>query len=588
MGRGRARRRGRAARLRHPGRPQPRDLRRPPSPGPDRPRARAARAGRRVHGGRLRARVGAPRRRRGDDGAGRDQRADAARRGPRGLPARAPRDVGRPQRAGRAGHGRAPRGAEPDRVLPAGQPVGRRPPERRGDSRRGPGRVPPLPDRPARPGHAVDPDRSPQRARRGAAHAGRRGPAPAVRRRTGGGGGPLPRPGPAAAPRRGRRRDRGGRDGRAPGPRAPAAGAGDHVRDGARRDLRGRPALARRPAEPAGHEGRAGSGGRDPRRGLPVLPPLDQGPPPQSRVPPRPGADPDRPRPAHDRPHARAGAGDRRRRAGRPRGDPRGPAAGAPPAAAWDWAALRRARDARSPRYTATVDRLLRALREALPADGIVVGDQTGLNYWMEWHLPILAPRTFLYPIGSATLGYGVPAAIGAKVAHPDRAVVAVVGDGGLLFTAAELATAAKYRLPSRLRRDERPGLRGDPVSPDAALRPDGRARPRRPGRRRARAGVRGGGLPRARPRDVPGGPRQGARARRAPRSSRCRSPSSRRGISSSRHHARPGRPPQRRRSRRPSRSGGGRPFCAFVPLISRSPCDLSLTSASACRSRRP
>jgi predicted nucleotidyltransferase len=117
------------------------------------------------------------------------------------------------------------------------------------------------------------------------------------------------------------------------------------------------------------------------------------------------------------------------------------------PVAEWDWAALRQARDARSPRYTSTVDHLLRALREALPADGIVVGDQTGLNYWMEWHLPILAPRTFLYPIGSATLGYGVPAAIGAKIAHPDRAVVAVVGDGGLLFTAAELATAAKYRL---------------------------------------------------------------------------------------------------------------------------------------------
>jgi acetolactate synthase-1/2/3 large subunit len=66
----------------------------------------------------------------------------------------------------------------------------------------------------------------------------------------------------------------------------------------------------------------------------------------------------------------------------------------------------------------------------------------------MEWHFPVLAPRTFLYPIGSATLGYGVPAAIGAKVACPDRAVVAVVGDGGFLFTGAELATAVKYRLP--------------------------------------------------------------------------------------------------------------------------------------------
>jgi len=119
-----------------------------------------------------------------------------------------------------------------------------------------------------------------------------------------------------------------------------------------------------------------------------------------------------------------------------------------PPHAEWDWATLRQARDARGPRYTPVVDGLIRALREALPADGIVVGDQTGLNYWMEWHFPIWAPRTFLYPIGSATLGYGVPAAIGAKVACPDRAVVAVVGDGGFLFTAAELATAAKYRLP--------------------------------------------------------------------------------------------------------------------------------------------
>jgi acetolactate synthase-1/2/3 large subunit len=118
------------------------------------------------------------------------------------------------------------------------------------------------------------------------------------------------------------------------------------------------------------------------------------------------------------------------------------------PGARWDWAALRRARDARHPRHTTVIDGLLRALREAVPANGIFVGDQTCLNYWMEWHLPILAPRTFLYPIGSATLGYGVPAAIGAKVAQPDRPVVVVVGDGGLLFTGAELATAAKYRLP--------------------------------------------------------------------------------------------------------------------------------------------
>ena len=76
-----------------------------------------------------------------------------------------------------------------------------------------------------------------------------------------------------------------------------------------------------------------------------------------------------------------------------------------------------------------------------------VVNDQTGLNYWMEFHFPVLEPRTFLYPVGSATLGYGVPAAIGAKIAHPDRQVLAVLGDGGFMFSVNELATAVKYGL---------------------------------------------------------------------------------------------------------------------------------------------
>jgi acetolactate synthase-1/2/3 large subunit len=75
------------------------------------------------------------------------------------------------------------------------------------------------------------------------------------------------------------------------------------------------------------------------------------------------------------------------------------------------------------------------------------VNDQTGINYWMEWHFPVLRPRTFLYPVGSAVLGYAVPAAIGAKVALPDRQVIAVTGDGGFLFSVNELATAVKYGL---------------------------------------------------------------------------------------------------------------------------------------------
>ncbi|MGH7267534.1 MAG: thiamine pyrophosphate-binding protein, partial [Candidatus Rokuibacteriota bacterium] len=119
-----------------------------------------------------------------------------------------------------------------------------------------------------------------------------------------------------------------------------------------------------------------------------------------------------------------------------------------PPRSAWDRAKLAAARAARSPRYTPTIDRLIGILRESLAPDDIVVNDQTGLNYWMEWHFPVLAPRTFLYPVGSATLGYGVPAAIGAKVGLPDRQVLAVAGDGGFLFSVNELATAVKYGLP--------------------------------------------------------------------------------------------------------------------------------------------
>ena len=116
-------------------------------------------------------------------------------------------------------------------------------------------------------------------------------------------------------------------------------------------------------------------------------------------------------------------------------------------AAEWDAAWIRAQREVRWPRYTEPTERLIRILRRALDPGAIVVNDQTGLNYWMEWHFPVLEPRTFLYPIGSATLGYGVPAAIGAKVAQPDRQVLAVLGDGGFMFSVNELATAVKYEL---------------------------------------------------------------------------------------------------------------------------------------------
>lgn len=91
--------------------------------------------------------------------------------------------------------------------------------------------------------------------------------------------------------------------------------------------------------------------------------------------------------------------------------------------------------------------KVLDALRAALPKDGIVVSDMTQIAYTANPHFPCEEPRCWFHPCGFGTLGYAMPAAIGAKIACPDRAVVAVCGDGGFLFTVQELGTAAELGL---------------------------------------------------------------------------------------------------------------------------------------------
>jgi len=91
----------------------------------------------------------------------------------------------------------------------------------------------------------------------------------------------------------------------------------------------------------------------------------------------------------------------------------------------------------------------LPALDAALPADAIVAADNAMCAYYGAiGGLPARGPRSFLFPTGFGTLGYAVPAAIGAKLAAPERPVLALSGDGGLMFTVAELASAAALRLP--------------------------------------------------------------------------------------------------------------------------------------------
>jgi thiamine pyrophosphate-dependent acetolactate synthase large subunit-like protein len=89
------------------------------------------------------------------------------------------------------------------------------------------------------------------------------------------------------------------------------------------------------------------------------------------------------------------------------------------------------------------------AVRAALPADGVLTGDSSQVTYFGSVHFfDLPAPRRFCYTPGFATLGYGLPAAIGASLARPGRPVVALLGDGALMFSVQELATAVELRLP--------------------------------------------------------------------------------------------------------------------------------------------
>ncbi|MFT5217935.1 MAG: 5-guanidino-2-oxopentanoate decarboxylase [Planctomycetota bacterium] len=90
---------------------------------------------------------------------------------------------------------------------------------------------------------------------------------------------------------------------------------------------------------------------------------------------------------------------------------------------------------------------VLNVLRDELPDDAVIMGDIAQLVYTGTAAMKTLLPRTWFYPAGFGTLGCALPDAIGAKIALPDRKVVALVGDGGFMFTVNELATAVEEGL---------------------------------------------------------------------------------------------------------------------------------------------
>jgi len=90
----------------------------------------------------------------------------------------------------------------------------------------------------------------------------------------------------------------------------------------------------------------------------------------------------------------------------------------------------------------------LEAIRDELPEDGILVDEVTQMGFAARLAFPFYKPRTFLSPGYQDNLGWGFATALGAADARRDVPVVAISGDGGFMFTANEMATAVRHRIP--------------------------------------------------------------------------------------------------------------------------------------------
>ena len=91
--------------------------------------------------------------------------------------------------------------------------------------------------------------------------------------------------------------------------------------------------------------------------------------------------------------------------------------------------------------------RLLRALADQMPDNTFYAGDICQLVYTGAFGMNVISPGCWSYPAGYCALGCGLPNAIGAKLAQPDRPVVCLTGDGGFMFTVQELIVASEEKL---------------------------------------------------------------------------------------------------------------------------------------------
>jgi thiamine pyrophosphate-dependent acetolactate synthase large subunit-like protein len=92
---------------------------------------------------------------------------------------------------------------------------------------------------------------------------------------------------------------------------------------------------------------------------------------------------------------------------------------------------------------------VLDQIRTVLPAESLVFNDPTTIAFWARSHWQTDRPRTWFVPSGFGTLGFALPAAIGAKLARPDTPSIALIGDAGVMFTIQDLMTAVQEQVPA-------------------------------------------------------------------------------------------------------------------------------------------
>jgi thiamine pyrophosphate-dependent acetolactate synthase large subunit-like protein len=92
---------------------------------------------------------------------------------------------------------------------------------------------------------------------------------------------------------------------------------------------------------------------------------------------------------------------------------------------------------------------VLDQIRSALPAESLVFNDPTTIAFWARSHWKTDRPRTWFVPSGFGTLGFALPASIGARLARPDTPSVAIIGDAGVMFTIQDLMTAVQEDVPA-------------------------------------------------------------------------------------------------------------------------------------------